>query len=163
MREAHYGKSDVPEAVSSDDRKTKFFDRIIKFYTARLHIVMIIVELAVGSVELGYGISYNNQCPIQPMIGPFLITHGAVTLFSALIIILAVIDARVVNIRGDKTRARMAISVLFLIVVALNLFFFAWFIAGNVWVFGAKANGVQGSDPTNLTTYCQSATAAERL
>jgi hypothetical protein len=156
MNDTEYNKNDAPEKVSSaDNRKTKFLDRIIKFYTAKVHIVMIIVELVVGSVELNYGVTYNNQCPIQQMIGPFLITHGATTIFSGLLILLAVVDARIVYVRSKKTTARLIIFILFLIMVILNMFFFAWFVAGNIWVFGAKANGVQGTDSTNLTTYCQ--------
>ena len=148
--------NDTPKKVSpGDDRKTKFLDRIIKFYTAKVHVVMIIVDLVVGSVELSYGVTYNNQCPIQQMIGPFLITHGATTIFSGLLIILAVVDARIIYVHSDKIRARLIIFILFVIMVILNIFFFAWFVAGNIWVFGAKANGVQGTDPTNFATYCQ--------
>ncbi|CAF4238957.1 unnamed protein product, partial [Adineta steineri] len=33
---------------------------------------------------------------------------------------------------------------------------FAWLITGSVWVFGAKANGVQGDNPNATNTYCQS-------
>jgi hypothetical protein len=156
MNDTQYNNNDIPGKVSAtDDRKTKFLDRIIKFYTAKVHIFMIILELVVGSVELGYGVTYNNQCPIQQMIGPFLITHGATTIFSGLLIILAVVNARIVYVHYDKTRARLIIFILFLIMVILNIFFFAWFVAGNIWVFGAKANGVQGTDPTKFTTYCQ--------
>jgi hypothetical protein len=36
------------------------------------------------------------------------------------------------------------------------LFTLAWLIAGSIWIFGAKNNGVQGSDPNNRMTYCQS-------
>lgn len=154
MKNNQYSTSDVPGAESSDDWKTKFLDKIIKLYNSKLHIIMIIVELVVSCVELGHGIRYNNQCPIQQMIGPFLITHGAVTVLFAFMIILAMIDARVVYVRGDKRKARLAMFIIFFIIVLLNIFFFAWFIAGNVWVFGAKTNGVQGTDST-LSTYCQ--------
>ncbi|CAF4324378.1 unnamed protein product, partial [Rotaria magnacalcarata] len=52
MEEARYRKNDTPSGVSSGDNKTKFTDSIIKFYVSKLHIVMIVMELVIGSVEL---------------------------------------------------------------------------------------------------------------
>ncbi|CAF3790064.1 unnamed protein product [Rotaria socialis] len=156
MEGAQYRQNDTPSGVSSGDNKTKFADSIIKFYCAKLHIVMIVLDLVIGSVELGEGIKNGNQCPIQPMIGTFLIVHGAVSIFSGFTLMLAVRVAHYVCRQSERTIARPIFFLLLIIIIIINLFFFGWFIAGNIWVFGASANGVQGSNPTNSATYCQS-------
>jgi bacteriorhodopsin len=68
--------------------------------------------------------------------------------------ILAIVVARVIYPR-NQTLARRIVFAIFLFFILVNLFCFAWFIAGNVWVFGAATNGYQSTDSTNMSTYCQ--------
>lgn len=155
MKSAHYDTNHNAEAASSDDKNATFFDRTVKFYTSKFHIFLIILDFVVGSVEIGEGARHNNECPIQPMIIIFLIVHGALTIFSGALMTLAVLLAKNIYYHSGKRIARTIFVMVVVIITLLNMFFFAWFIAGNVWVFGARTNGVQGSDSTNTSTYCQ--------
>jgi hypothetical protein len=157
MKQPEKYDDNIPAEVSdaNKQRRIERLDKAIKYYGSKLNVVNVIMSIVYGAVELSYGIQYNGQCPIQPMIAIFLIVHGAVLLFDGVIGFLGFLTSHVVYIRFDQVVARRLIFVLFLIVVLINLFCFAWFIAGNVWVFGAAANGYQGSNST-LTTYCQS-------
>jgi len=158
MKQPEKSNEDISAGVTDPkkQRRIRCLDKAVNYYGSKKHVATVIIGIVFGIVELRYGIQYNGQCPIQPMIATFLIVHGAVLLFDAGIGILALLTSRVIYSSYDQVVARRLIFALFLILVLVNLFSFAWYIAGNVWVFGALANGYQGSDSSNLTTYCES-------
>jgi hypothetical protein len=157
MKQPEKSNDDIPSGVTdaNKQRRIQRLDKAIDYYGSKKHVATIILGIVFGAVELRYGVQYNGQCPIQPMIVIFMIVHGAVLLFDVVIGILAFLTSRVIYTRYDQVVARRLVFVLFLIIVLVNIFCFAWYIAGNVWVFGAANNGYQGSDNTNLTTYCE--------
>ncbi len=157
MKQPEKSNDDIPSGIADDkkQRRIQRLDKAINYYGSKKHVATIIMGIVFGIVELRYGVEYNGQCPIRSMIAIFLIVHGAVLLLDAMIGILAYLTSRVIYTRYNQTMARRLVFVLFLIIVFVNLFCFAWYIAGNVWVFGAAANGYQGTDSTNSATYCQ--------
>ncbi len=77
-----------------------------------------------------------------------------------LLALTGVIIIRCIYPRPEKENDNMIGRRLILIVIIAALisflFTYAWLVAGAVWIFGAKSNGVQGSDSSTTTTYCQS-------
>ncbi|CAF0809927.1 unnamed protein product [Adineta ricciae] len=144
----------IPE--TGKEQRIQRLDKAIAYYGSRKHVIFTVLGLVFGIIELCYGIRYLGQCPIQPMIAYFLTVHGAIMLFEVLIGILAYIISRVIYNQYDQVIARRLILIVIGLLILINLFCFAWFVAGNVWVFGSLANGKQSDDSTNLNTYCQS-------
>jgi len=118
---------------------------------------MLIVQIVLACVfsipELRYGIGYRNECLMEPMVSTFLTVHDATKFAWVFLNILAVFDARVIY--GKMNRSVLARQLMFLNLIFQGLFavwFPAWFIAGNVWVFRNR-NRHQSADPTNSSTY----------
>lgn len=135
-------------------------DKIVRFYRRKFHFITIPIGVVLSAVHLKFAIEYLGQCPIQPMINIYMIVHAAVTLTLILLALAGVIVARYGYPRPDEnnnpTNARYILLTVFGLTLIFFLFSFSWLVAGSVWVFGAKANGVQGTDPSATTTYCQS-------
>lgn len=136
-------------------RRIQRLDAAISYYASRKHVVFTIMGAVFGIVELNYGVKYSGQCPIQPMIAIFLIVHGSVMLLEVAIGILAILISRVIYVKHDQVLARRLIFAVFLSLIFVNLFCFAWFIAGNIWVFGSITDGYQNSNSAISTTYCE--------
>ena len=137
-----------------------FFDKCIRFYSRKFHFVIVPIVIIISAIHLKYGIQYLDQCTIQPMINIYMIVQASAALFLILLAMIGMIVVRCIYSDSEKTNHKIIGQSLILIVVILSLivglFSFAWLVAGSVWVFGAKSNGVQGSDPTITATYCQS-------
>jgi hypothetical protein len=135
-------------------------EKCFRFYRANFHLISIPVVGILAIIHLIFGIEYLGQCTIQPMINIYMIVHASVALFIILLALIGVIIVRCIYPHLEKENHKMIARRLILIVVILTLivflFSFAWLVAGSVWIFGAKSNGVQGSDPMTTTTYCQS-------
>jgi hypothetical protein len=135
-------------------------EKCIRFYSATFHLIAIPIGIAFAIIHLKFAIGYLGQCTIQPMINIYLIVYAAVDLFIILLALAGVINVRCIYSRSENPNHKMIARRLIMIVVSLTLvtllFSFAWLVTGSVWIFGAKRNGVQGSDPTAVTTYCQS-------
>jgi len=89
-----------------------------------------------------------------------MIVNASVILCASLLTLIGVIDVRYIDSHDKEDNNKIIARCLILIVVSLGLilllFSLAWLVVGSVWIFGAKRNGVQGSNPTAKTTYCQS-------
>ncbi|CAF1457333.1 unnamed protein product [Adineta steineri] len=129
-------------------------DKTMKYYTSKMVIVQIIVACGFSISELVCGLNYPNQCPIEPAIITFLVVHGATKFVWIFLTILAIVDARLIYKKMNRkslARQLMLINLAFQSLFAV--WFFSWFIAGNIWVFRNK-NRYQSNDPTNTSTYC---------
>lgn len=137
-----------------------FIDKCISFYSRRFHFIIIPLTIIISAIHLKFGIQYLGQCTIQPMINIYMIVQAAAALLLVLFALTGVIIVRCIFSGSEQDNHKIIGKHLILIVVILSLivslFSFAWLVTGSVWVFGAKSNGVQGSDPTITTTYCQS-------
>jgi hypothetical protein len=134
--------------------------KYMRFFKFRFHFIAIPVGIIIAAIHLKFGIEYLGECTIQPMINVYMIVHAAVALFAIMTVLIGVftvrcIDSRV-EIKNNKMIARRLMIVILIFQLIVALFSLSWLIAGSVWIFGAAANGVQGSDPTDTTTYCQS-------
>jgi hypothetical protein len=133
-------------------------DRCIRFYGRRFHFITIPVGIIVACIHLRYALEYLGQCPIQPMINIYMIVHASVDLFLIVLVLTSVMIVRCIYSRSEEDRimARRLILIIVILQLIVLLFSFSWLLAGSVWVFGAKSNGVQGSNSSDTTTYCQS-------
>lgn len=128
------------------------------YYSRKFNILFVLAGIAISIVQLRYGIMYFNQCPMQPMISIHMVVHASIQVIIIVINILAFIDIRTIYARPEEKyqiRGRTILLVLLFFTIVLNLFILAWLIAGSIWVFGARNGGVQGSDPSNTATYCE--------
>ena len=134
------------------------FEHVKTYYSRKFNILFILAGIAISIVQLRYGIAYFGQCPIQPMIDIHMIVHASIQFVIIVINIFAFIIVRTIYARAEeesKAKARNILSVSMFFTIVLNLFILGWLVAGSIWVFGARNNGAQGSDPTNRATYCQ--------
>ena len=135
------------------------FEKWILFYRSKFHLFSIPLGIVFSIVHLKFAVQYLGQCPVQPMINVYMIVHASVTLLLMLIALIGVIAARCLlrcEKHSDRTFIRYLIVGVGILSVVLTLFILSWLVAGSVWVFGAKSYGVQGSDSTITSTYCQS-------
>jgi hypothetical protein len=134
-------------------------DKIIRFYRRKFHFISIPVGILFSVIHLKFAIEYLGQCPIQPMINIYMIVHASVTLLLILLALIGVIIVRCIYSNSDddnnQINGRHLIVILVILTLVLFLFSFAWLVTGSVWIFSAKTNGVQGSNP-NAAKYCQS-------
>ena len=135
------------------------FEKLVLFYRSKFHLFSIPLGMVFSIIHLKFAVQYLGQCPIQPMINVYMIVHASVTLLLMLIAIIGVISARCLlcyEKNNNRTFIRYLILGVGILSIILILFILSWLVAGSVWVFGAKSYGVQGSDPTITSTYCQS-------
>jgi hypothetical protein len=135
------------------------FQRAIRFYLRRFHFIAIPLIIILVAIHLKFAIQYLGQCPMQPMINIYMIVHATVQVVLMLITFIQIINIRCIYLRDgeqNKTVGRIILVVGLISTLVLLLFSLAWLIAGSVWIFGAKTNGVQGSIPNATTTYCES-------
>lgn len=146
-------------AVFSPPRRD-WIGNYMRFFMFRFHFIAIPVGIILAAIHLKYAITYLGECPIQPMINVYMIVHAAVGLFAIITVLIGVLIARCIDsrveIENNKMIARRLIIVLLIFQVIVGLFSLSWLIAGSVWIFGAAADGVQGSKLADTTTYCQS-------
>jgi hypothetical protein len=135
------------------------FQTAIRFYLRKFHFIAIPLIIILVAIHLKFAIQYLGQCPIQPMINIYMIVHATVQVVLMLITFIQIINIRCIYLRDgeqNKTVGRIILVVGLISTLVLLLFSLAWLIAGSVWIFGAKTNGVQGSIPNATTTYCES-------
>merc|ERR1712168_392433 len=92
--------------------------------------IFIISMIVVGGV-------YINDCPMQNYIPIYLIVAGV---FSLLEMIFSIVRAQI----SDDVKPRVYDTL-------VGLFFFAWFICGNVWIYGIHG---KFSDDIGSELYC---------
>lgn len=164
MEVKHTGQNDnnpLAPPVNNDRLKN-----VIRFYSLKFHFIIVPITLIIAIVHLRFAVTYLNQCPMQPMINIYMIVHAAVHLSIMLLTFLSVINIRCIYPHFQyhhQTVPRVILIFLLIFTVILHLFSLAWLITGSVWIFGAKTNGVQGSDPTDTTRPIVNLICLERL
>ncbi|UJR12214.1 hypothetical protein I4U23_016391 [Adineta vaga] len=139
--------------------RPKWLQRAIGFYSRKFHFIVMPIGIIMAAIHLKFAITYLDQCPIQPMINIYMIVHASVHLLIILLALIGVVNTRCNFPRGLEEDKSIGVVILVIILVStfvLFLFSFAWLIAGSIWVFSAKVNGVQGDVPSATNTYCQS-------
>jgi hypothetical protein len=125
--------------------------------SSRGTLIQCVLTIAAFAVELNYGITYLNQCPIQPLINTFLIVHGCSSLINGIVLLIGHLAAKYIKRSPNPSPCSRRLVVGSLIALLILLIFSVpWLIVGQVWVFGAQTNGFQSSNSTLTTTYCQS-------
>jgi hypothetical protein len=149
--ESPYVAVDAPPTPSKREQR---LNKVIAYFSSYRILIKIILTAAFSGVELHFGIDYRNQCPMEPWINIFLIVHGSTKLGWVVLAILAYINAKFVyGYMNKKTMARQIVIPSIVLELLFTLWFLAWFIAGNVWVFSKKSS-VQYTNPKNTSTYC---------
>jgi len=111
---------------------------IIAIVLLPLHISMIIV-----------GVVYCNDCIIQPYIPLWLAVGGSTGIFSVILLNLAAYT-------GVATLPPQIVIIMVIISILAILFCLAWFICGNIWVYGiyGKVTFDYFSAFNSSSTYC---------
>ncbi|CAF1265383.1 unnamed protein product [Didymodactylos carnosus] len=94
-------------------------------------------------ILVAIGASYKNQCRLEPYIPIYLIVSGScgiATLVLVIVVVLSIICFFKKQTAASGIMAICSLCTVCLASVLLSLFLFAWFIAGNVWVFRARPN-----------------------
>jgi hypothetical protein len=154
MLSQHQGQNGFPPTARNDR-----FQRAISFYLRKFHFIAIPLVIVLVAIHLKFAIQYFGQCPMQPMIIIYMIVNAALQVVLMLITFIQIINIRCIYLRDgeqNKKVGRIILVVGLISTLILFLFGLAWLIAGSVWIFGAKANGVQGLNSNATTTYCQS-------
>lgn len=117
------------------------------FKSKRFHI-QLAPPLLIAIVSFVIGILYLHNCPIEPYIPIYLIVQGAVGLLILVIHVLAFVHILYITKFKYQCIGTVAIFMAFIMI-----FLFAWFIAGNFWIFSV-VNRVQLTDQTKTNSYC---------
>ncbi|CAF1354956.1 unnamed protein product [Adineta steineri] len=144
----------LPPSETQLSKRRIILAKLIKHFSSRRVLIFLVVGLIVACVELAYGQKYEGQCPYRPQITLFLTVHGIVKLVACVTIIIAYAQARfLTNYKYlyELMLVNIAIHLIF------GLFFLIWFILGNVWIWTVNRSVMQGTDPTQTSTYCENA------
>ncbi|CAF1323014.1 unnamed protein product [Adineta steineri] len=144
----------LPPSETQLSKRRIILAKLIKHFSSRRVLIFLVVGLVVACIELAYGQKYEGQCPYRPQITLFLTVHGIVKLVACVTIIIAYAQARfLTNYKYlyELMLVNIAIHLIF------GLFFFIWFILGNVWIWTVNRSVMQGTDPTQTSTYCENA------
>ncbi|OWF55882.1 uncharacterized protein LOC110454841 [Mizuhopecten yessoensis] len=114
-----------------------------------IFIICIGFALAIPIAEIAIGASYLHDCPAQRLIPIYLIVAGVFGTLKGLGLMGQSVKSRKEQTDGAEAENNKTTNPFDSI---LNLFLFAWFICGNVWVYGLKDEWV--SSPTTAGNYC---------
>ncbi|CAF1026292.1 unnamed protein product [Adineta ricciae] len=118
-------------------------------------LVALCIVLVIPILQLVFGIVYLDQCPINVYIPIYLIVTGACGIaaigLTMVIVIAFVCCIKQDSIAGSCISGCVIGAVVFFIFI-MSFFLFGWFIAGNVWVFGAKTT--VNFEKENSPYYC---------
>ncbi|UJR23363.1 hypothetical protein I4U23_026373 [Adineta vaga] len=119
-------------------------------------LIVLCILLIFPVLELAFGSYYRSQCPIEPNIPVYLIVTGACGLASIALTIVIVLSFLLL-IKKSNTASAIAVGCtvgcVLIFLVLMSFFLFAWFIVGNVWIFGVHKR--VDLDNELSTNYCQ--------
>ncbi|CAF1404023.1 unnamed protein product [Adineta steineri] len=144
----------LPPSETQLSKRRIILAKLIKHFSSRRVLIFLVVGLILACVELAYGQKYEGQCPYRPQITLFLTVHGIVKLVACVTIIIAYAQARFLTNYKYLYELMLVNIVIHLI---FGLFFLIWFILGNVWIWTVNRSVMQGTDPTQTSTYCENA------
>jgi hypothetical protein len=140
----------TPHARSPPFGPVKVIKKTTGLYKSKRFHCQLLLPFSIAILSLIFGIHYFHNCPIQPRISLFLVVQGAVGIQLIVIHILTIVYI----LRITKFKY-LFICIVAVLVFSISLFLFAWFIAGNVWIFSVTKQ-VQFTDQTKLNSYCNS-------
>jgi hypothetical protein len=137
-----------PPLRSKPFGRAKVIKKTTGLYKSKRFHFQLLLPFSIAIVSLIFGILHLHHCPIQPLIPVYLIVEGVVGLLIFVIHVLAVVY--ILFITKFKY---FFIATVALLTAFLGLFLFAWFLAGNVWIFRVVKR-VQFTDRTKVNSYC---------
>eukprot|EP00116_Pleurobrachia_bachei_P010041 sb/3470303/ len=141
-----YGR--IKEAKREHGTGLQFFKSVATILSAAIGgiacIAVAVVLLAIPVVQLYYGVNKKDDCTINSKIPLYLIVSGASGV--------AAIVMQVLSCMCSDDNGESKCALLTHIQSLLNLFNFAWFICGNVWVY--KVHGEVVYDDTASEFFC---------
>jgi hypothetical protein len=140
--------NNAPPPRSKPFGPAKVIKKTTGLYKSKRFHFQLILLFSIAIVSFIFGILYLHNCPIQPLIPVYLIVQGAVGLLILVIHLVAIVYILYITRFKYHFIGTVAILTAF-----LGLFLFAWFIAGNVWIFRV-VNRVQFTDQTKTNSYC---------
>jgi len=141
----------------SSTQKARLDKAVIWMSTWRT-LFMSIVTISAFAGLLILGLKYKGLCPIQPLLSAFLIVHGCGNLVQGIVLFTGFITAHYIKRSPSPSPyARYSLSAILIAQLVCILFSIGWWLVGQVWVFGALANGFQSSNANQTTTYCNAA------
>ncbi|KAK3099398.1 hypothetical protein FSP39_003814 [Pinctada imbricata] len=136
----------VKAAKQQSESKPKFFKSLLAIVIGTLGCTICLgFFLAIPISMVVMGAIYKDDCPIQRYIPIYLIVGGSFGILKNL----TSLGQKAKNDRDEEGDEKNMKSNPYDVV--LNLFLFAWFIAGNVWVY--QIRGAVSSDITSVN-YC---------
>ncbi|XP_060078454.1 transmembrane protein 272-like [Ylistrum balloti] len=113
-------------------------------------IICIGLSLAIPITEIVIGASFIHDCPAQRLIPIYLVVAGVFGTLKGIGLIGQNVKAR--KDKSNETGDEEKKSTTNPFDSIVNMFLFAWFICGNVWVYGLKDQWV--SSPSTAGNYC---------
>ncbi len=151
-----------PESINTVDHENQLsstqkgrLDKAVIWMSTWKTLFMCIPSIPAFAGLLTLGLKYKNQCPIQPLINTFLIVNGCANLVQGIVLFMGFITANYIKRSPSPSPyARCLLGAILIGKLAYLLFSIAWWLVGQVWVFGAQANGFQSTNSNQTTTYC---------
>jgi len=145
----------LPRLRQNSVAKTNFLPPfLVLILSSTYFLIALCIILIVPILQLSIGLTYMSQCPVNRLIPIYLIVTGACGIGSIGLTIMMVVSficcIKQNSIAGSCINGCI-IGVILFIIFLTSFFLFAWFIVGNVWVFGAK-NKVSFNE--NSSDYC---------
>ncbi|CAF0807845.1 unnamed protein product [Adineta steineri] len=132
----------LPRQTRDSAKKINFLPPFLALILGSTYfLIALCIILVLPILQLAIGIAYYNQCPVNFYIPIYLIVTGACGCAGVGLTIIIVV-AFICCIKQDSIAGSCfngcVIGIVLFIIFLMSFFLFAWFIAGNVWVFGAK-------------------------
>ncbi|CAF0806959.1 unnamed protein product [Rotaria sp. Silwood1] len=150
--------SKLPRLSIASERRINFLPPFLSIILgSNYFLIVLCILLIVPILELAIGIAYQDQCSVNIYIPRYLIVTGAcgIILIALTIMIIAsfICCVKQDSIAGSCL-STCIIGIIIVIIFLMIIFLFAWFIAGNVWVFGAR--NIVDFDNEKSLNYCHS-------
>ncbi|KAH3692269.1 transmembrane protein 272-like isoform X3 [Dreissena polymorpha] len=140
-----YGK--VKAAKQSSDGNVDFCKKFMMIICGTIGCtIMLAFVLAIPITMIVMGAIHKNDCPAERMIPIYLIVGGSFGIIKNLSSLLQRCMNKDDEDRDEKNAKTNPFD------ATLNLFLFAWFIAGNVWIY--RTHDEWSKDPTHAN-YCE--------
>ncbi|XP_052718735.1 transmembrane protein 272-like isoform X1 [Crassostrea angulata] len=147
--ESLYGK--IKRAKVESDNNVGFFRTVAGLLFASVGCtICLVMVLAIPVANIVIGALYRDKCPLERFIPIYLIVSGAVGIVYNVFGILRKL-AKSRNGEGEEEEDRPGVFTS-ICNCLFGCFLFAWFIAGNVWIYSNYDDW--SKDPSHVDKYC---------
>ncbi|CAF3337310.1 unnamed protein product [Rotaria socialis] len=148
----------LPRPTQVTDKRINFLPPVLSLILGSNYFLTVLcIILVVPILELVIGLIFQDKCPAETNIPKYLIVTGACGIVAIALTVAIVISIKCC-IKQDSIAGSCisgcVIGLIVLTILLMCVFLFAWFIAGNVWVFGAQ-NKID-FDNERSPNYCHS-------